>query len=278
LNFAALIAPAGLLVTAMLGVPMILLARISLDQFSWKDAIHEALTPENYVHAVSDPYYQQVLLTTIVVSLGATAIATALGFPAAYWIARLDSRFKSLIVIVTLFPLLVGNVVRSAGWMAILERGGALNWSLRLLGIIDAPLDLSYSWVAVIIGLVGVVLPYVILSLAAAIEAIPRHLEEAAANLGAAPLVKFSHVVLPLSIPGIVASSMLTFILCMNAYATPVLLGGPRFKMMAPAIYDQFTRNTNWPFGAALAFILLFVTLVMTSIGNFVLSRRYVAK
>ena len=106
-------------------------------------------------------------------------------------------------------------------------------------------------------------------------EGIPRQVEEAAANLGAGPLTTFRRVVLPLALPGVVAGSVLVFILCMNAYATPVLLGGPTFKMMAPAVYDQFVRGTNWPFGAALAFILLMVTLALTVIGSTLLGRRY---
>jgi putative spermidine/putrescine transport system permease protein len=113
-----------------------------------------------------------------------------------------------------------------------------------------------------------------ILTLSAVIEGIPRNLEEAAGNLGAGPLTAFRRVVLPLAAPGIAAGCVLVFILCMNAYATPVLLGGPQFKMMAPAVYDQFVKGTNWPFGAALAFLLLAVTLTLTVIGGAVLGRR----
>jgi putative spermidine/putrescine transport system permease protein len=159
--------------------------------------------------------------------------------------------------------------------MALLGRDGAINAFLGWLGIIDEPLTLLYTEGAVVVGIVAVVAPYMILTLAAVIEGIPRQVEEAAANLGAAPLTTFRRVVLPLAMPGVVAGSVLVFILCMNAYATPVLLGGPQFKMMAPAVYDQFVRGTNWPFGAALAFILLVVTLALTLFGSAVVGRRY---
>ncbi|MDQ1078148.1 ABC transporter permease [Pseudoroseomonas cervicalis] len=272
---AALVLPAGLLVFTLLVAPMLLLARISLNRFSPTELMVEATSAENYLRAIQDPYYQQVLLSTLGVALGCTLLALAIGFPAAYWLARMESRWKSLATILVLFPLLVGNVVRSAGWMALLGNEGAINAALRGLGLISAPLPLLYNAGSVVVGIVAVVLPYMILTLSAVIEGIPRQAEEAAANLGARPMTVFRRVVLPLALPGVAAGSVLVFILCMNAYATPVLLGGPQFKMMAPAVYDQFVRGNNWPFGAALAFILLAVTLVLTVVGSTFLGRKY---
>jgi putative spermidine/putrescine transport system permease protein len=272
---AALVLPAGLLVLLLLVAPMLLLARISLNQFSPTEMMVEATTAANYLRAIQDPYYQQVMATTLGVALGCTLLTLALGFPAAYWLARMQSRWKSLATILVLFPLLVGNVVRSAGWMALLGNDGAINAALRGLGLISAPLPLLYNAGSVVVGIVAVVLPYMILTLSAVIEGIPRQAEEAAANLGAKPMTVFRRVVLPLALPGVAAGSVLVFILCMNAYATPVLLGGPQFKMMAPAVYDQFVRGNNWPFGAALAFILLAVTLVLTVVGSTFLGRKY---
>ena len=124
-------------------------------------------------------------------------------------------------------------------------------------------------------GIVAVVLPYMILTISAVIESIPRDLEDAAANLGASAMRTFWRVILPLSAPGVAAGSILVFVLCMNTYATAVLLGGPRFKMMAPAIFDQFVRGNNWPMGAALAFMLLAVTMSFTIFGSMVFARRY---
>ncbi len=271
---APLVLPASLLVLGLLVTPMAFLARVSLNRYSPTELMIEALSPDNYLRAVTDPYYQGVLGTTMAVALSCTLIALVIGFPAAYWLARMESRWKSLAVIMTMFPLLVGNVVRSAGWMALLGRDGAINAGLQGLGIIGDPLTLLYTPGAVVIGIVAVVAPYMILTLAAVIEGIPRQAEEAAANLGARPLTTFRRVVLPLALPGVVAGSVLVFILCMNAYATPVLLGGPQFKMMAPAVYDQFVRGTNWPFGAALAFILLVVTMTLTVLGSALIGRK----
>ena len=252
-----------------------LLGRISLDLYSPTELMVAAVSPRNYLAAVADPYYRAVMGTTLLVAVLCTLLTLLLGFPAAYRLARTESRWKSLWTVLTLIPLLVGNVVRAAGWLGLLGNGGLINGVLRGVGLIDEPLQLIYTPGAVVVGTVAVVLPYMILTLASVIENIPRGLEEAGANLGASGWTVFRRVVWPLALPGTVAGSVLVFILCMNTYATAVLLGGARFKMMAPAVYDQFATGMNWPFGAALAFILLGATLVATLAGTVLLGRRY---
>ena len=272
---ALLVLPACLLVLGLLVGPMIVLFRISLNQFNPTQLMIEAFSFDNYVRAAADPYYQEIILTTLGMALLCTALTLVIAFPAAYWLGRLESRWKSLVVIATLFPLLVGNVVRSAGWMALFDREGLINATLRGVHLIGEPLTLMYTPKAVVFGVVAVVLPYMILTIAAVIESIPRDLEDAAANLGASDLKTFWRVILPLSVPGVAAGSILVFVLCMNTYATAVLLGGPRFKMMAPAIFDQFVRGNNWPMGATLAFMLLAVTMSFTVFGSIAFARHY---
>jgi len=272
---ALLVVPACLLVLGLLIGPMALMFRISLNTFSPTQLMIEAFTFNNYVQAAADPYYQEVILTTLGMALLCTALTLVIAFPAAYWLGRLESRWKSLVVIATLFPLLVGNVVRSAGWMALFTREGLINTVLLKAHAISEPLTLMYTPKAVVFGIIAVVLPYMILTIAAVIESIPRNLEEAAANLGASAFQQFWRVILPLSAPGVAAGSILVFVLCMNTYATAVLLGGPRFKMMAPAIFDQFVRGNNWPMGATLAFMLLAVTMSFTIFGSIAFARRY---
>jgi len=275
---ALLVLPACLLVLGLLVGPMIVLFRISLNQFDPTQLMIEAFSFDNYVRAAADPYYQEIILTTLGMALLCTALTLVIAFPAAYWLGRLESRWKSLVVIATLFPLLVGNVVRSAGWMALFDREGLINATLRGVHLIGEPLTLMYTPKAVVFGVVAVVLPYMILTIAAVIESIPRDLEDAAANLGASNLKTFWRVILPLSVPGVAAGSILVFVLCMNTYATAVLLGGPRFKMMAPAIFDQFVRGNNWPMGATLAFMLLAVTMSFTVFGSIAFARHYSAR
>ncbi len=131
-----------------------------------------------------------------------------------------------------------------------------------------------YTEAAVIFGIIAVNLPYMVLSLQSVIEGINRNVEEAAFSLGAGPFTMFRRVLLPLALPGVIAGTILSFILGMNAYATPVLLGGPQFKMMGPLVFGQFQLN-NWPFGSAIAFILMAATLILTAAANLIVQRRY---
>ncbi|WP_375460892.1 ABC transporter permease [uncultured Enterovirga sp.] len=271
---AALVFPAGLLVAALLVGPMLYLGRISLNHYDPAQMMVEALTLENYVRAAADPYYRNVMATTLVMAFTCTALTLLLGFPAGYWIARMQSRWKSLVTVLTLVPLLVGNVVRVAGWVGLLGNEGFVNVGLQAVGLTSGPVKILYTPGAVVIGTIAVVLPYMVLTLASVIEGIPRAVEEAAANLGAPNLTVFRRIVWPLALPGVAAGSTLVFILCMNTFATAVLLGGSQFKMMAPAVYDQFSKGSNWPFGAALAFILLIATLTLTILGSALLARR----
>ena len=271
---AALILPAGLLVAALLIGPMVLLARISTNRYDPMQMMIAAVTPENYLRAVADPYYRSVMATTFAVALICTVLTLALGFPAGYRLARMESRWKSVATVLTLVPLLVGNVVRAAGWMGLLGNEGLVNATLMALRVTSAPIKILYTPPAVVVGTVAVVLPYMILTLASVIESIPRAVEEAAANLGASGPRIFRRVLWPLALPGTIAGCVLVFILCMNTYATAVLLGGSQFKMMAPAVYDQFAKGNNWPFGAALAFILLAATLTLTLVGSALLGGR----
>ncbi|HEX2365110.1 MAG TPA: ABC transporter permease, partial [Bradyrhizobium sp.] len=206
---ALLVLPACLLVLGLLIGPMILMFRISLNHFSPTQLMIEAFSFDNYVRAAQDPYYQEIILTTLGMALLCTALTLVIAYPAAYWVGRLQSRWKSLVVIATLFPLLVGNVVRSAGWMALFTRDGLINTTLLKAHVISEPLALMYTPKAVVFGIVAVVLPYMILTISAVIENIPRDLEDAASNLGAPGLKIFWRVILPLSAPGVAAGSIL---------------------------------------------------------------------
>lgn len=274
LSAAAMLLPATLLVFVALVLPTLILLRYSFNRFDPMELMVQAFTPANYIHFFTDPYYHGVMLTTFLLALSCTLAAAVLGFPVAYMLARSQSRHKSLLIILTVFPLLVGNVVRAAGWMAFLGSRGFVTYVLQGLGLVDHRVDLMYTFFAVFIGTLSVVLPFMILTLQSVLEGIDYSVAEAAQNLGASPATTFRRVILPLALPGVAAGSILVFILCMNAYATPVLLGGPSFKMMAPELYQQISVASNWPFGAALAFILMVVTLGATILSSAVLQRR----
>jgi putative spermidine/putrescine transport system permease protein len=271
----ALLGPATLFIAASLLAPLAILFRYSLNDFVARTkTMVEALTVKNYITFFTDPYYTGALGTTIKVALLVTVACLIIGFPLAYVVARTQSRFKHLLIIAIVLPLFVGNSVRAAGWMVVFGSKGFLNTTLISLGLIAAPFEIMFTEKAVIIGIIAVNLPFMVLSLQSVIESIDRAVEEAAFSLGAPPLTMFRRVLWPLALPGILAGTILTFILAMNAYATPFLLGGPLFKMMAPVIYNEFTQKTNWPFGAAIAFILMAVTLSLTLAANSLFRRR----
>jgi len=270
-----LVVPATLLVAVILLFPLVLLFRYSLNRYDRLEFMIEAVSLENYARFFTDDFYRSVLWRTVEVAAISTAVTLVLALPVAYFVARAPAKWKSILIILTVFPLFVGNAVRAAGWMAVLGSRGFLNETLASMGLIGQPLELLYTKTAVIVGIVAVVLPFMILSIQSVMEGVDVSLEEAAQNLGASPLTAFRKVVLPLALPGVIAGSLLVFILCMNAYATPVLLGGPRFHVMAPKVYEQITGQSNWPFGAAMAFILMTATLVLTVLSTWLLQRRY---
>lgn len=269
----ALMGPATLIVVVGLLIPILILFRYSLNRYAPNVLMVEALTADNYVKFAADPYYRTILFTTIRAAFVSTVGCLVFGFPLAYVLARTQSRFKNLLILLIVLPMFVGNAVRAAGWMTLFGSKGILNSTLMSLGFIDHPLEIMYTETAVIIGLIAINLPVMVLTLQSVIEGIPRSVEEAALSLGAGPWDTFWRVIWPLAQPGIVAGTLLTFILASNAYATPVLLGGPSFNMMAPLVYEQF-RLGNWPFGAAAAFVMMTTTLALTVVANYWVQRR----
>jgi putative spermidine/putrescine transport system permease protein len=274
LSAAALVGPATAFVTVGLLVPLLILLRYSFNKLGPRRIMIETFSPDNYVKFFADPYYTGVLWTTLRVAALCTVACLVMALPLAYVLARTQSRFKNVLIMLVVLPLFIGNAVRAAGWMTVFGAKGFLNVTLMQLGVITEPLQLMYTEGAVVVGIIAVNLPYMVLTLQSVIEGINRNVEEAAFSLGAGPVTMFRRVLLPLSLPGILAGTILTFILGMNAYATPVLLGGPKFKMMGPLVYGQFQLN-NWPFGASVAFILMTATLALTATANILIQRRF---
>jgi putative spermidine/putrescine transport system permease protein len=262
-----LLGPASLLMVLTLVLPLALLARDSLNRFDPTELMIDAVTPANYLRFFADPFYWDVLATTIRVSVIVTVVCLLLGLPMAWRLARSTSRWKSAFVVLMVLPLFIGSTTRTAGWMILFARGGMLD---TLVGM-----NLMYAEPAVIAGIIAINLPFTVLTLQSVFEGIDPRLEEAAASMGADPSRAFWRVVFPLALPGIAIAAVLCFILCMNAFATPVLLGGPRFHMMAPLLFWAFGTDNNWPFAAAIAFILMATTLLLTGIANHMIPRRY---
>lgn len=271
-----LLSPSLLLVCLGLMVPLFLMARYSLNRFVPGEMMIEALTLQNFARFFSDPFYLSVLFRTLWMALASTLVCLLLGLPAAYCLSRMKSRgLKTALILLTVIPLLMGNAVRAAGWIVLLADKGLVNAILIYTGVLAEPVRILYTGNAVAIGLVAVLLPLMVITLQSVFDGVSSAYEEAAASLGAKPLTVFGRVIFPMIVPGIFSGCLLCFVLAINAYATPVLIGGPSFHMMAPKVYEQAIKVYNWPFAASLAMVLMAVTLLLTVSASMALQRRY---
>lgn len=217
----------------------------------------------NYQRVFAEPLYVAVLLRTLRVAALVAALSLLLGYPVAYYMTKCRGWTFALLTAGVLLPLWTNALVRSYAWTILLQRKGIVNTLLQELGLVDHPLPLLYTEPAMIVAMAHVLLPFVILPLYSALRNIPGELARAARNLGADPRRTFLHVTLPLSLPGIASGGMLVFVMALGLYITPALIGGPRALMIGPLIYEQATQLVNWPFAAALAVVLLAVTLAL---------------
>jgi putative spermidine/putrescine transport system permease protein len=212
---------------------------------------------ETYLRFFGDSFYLAVLGRSLLLGAWVTLITLLLGFPLAFWLARRESRWAPLLLMIATFPLWVSAVVRSFSWMVLFFRTGILSTALRDLGLVPPGFQLMYTFAGVVIALAQVLLPLMVVTLYAVIRGIDRDLENAAMNLGASPGRAVWLVTVRLARGGIAAGSLLVFSLSVSAFATPTLVGGPRAQLMAVSIQEQTLEILDWPFAAALSAILL---------------------
>ncbi|WP_138933807.1 ABC transporter permease [Roseovarius arcticus] len=219
----------------------------------------------NYIRVVSDPYYLKALWTTISIALWVTVITFLLGYPLAYFMAfRVRNRwFKRLLYIIVVTPLFTSNVVRAFSWIILLGRNGFVNDLLMWLHLIDEPLPLLFNKVSIVIGLSYIMLPFMVLSVAAILQNTDTRLKDAARDLGAGPWTTFACVTFPLSLPGVVSGALMVFTLCVSAYVTPSILSGGREVVMSMLVFQQYATVLNFSFGATLAVTLLITAFVL---------------
>ena len=220
-------------------------------------------TVENY-QRLFDGLYLGILWRSVSTALVCTAVCLLLGYPFAYYLARYRPKHRSILLLLVVVPFWTNFLIRTYAWILILRTEGLLN---SLLGAVFpdlGPLELLNTPLAVQIGLVYGYLPFMILPLYAALEQLDMSLLEAAQDLGASPRRAFWHVTIPLSLPGILAGSMLVFIPTVGAFLTPDLLGGGKVSYIGNVIERQFKTARDWPFGSALSFMLMAIVLVGT--------------
>lgn len=256
-----LLAPALVLYGLMLLAPMLNLLLQSFFDFNAMVGIIRELTFKNYMRFFTDPFYLSVLGRTLKLALIVVAICLVASWPIAYQMSRTRGRLRIYLTLVVLAPLLISVVVRTFGWVVILGPNGLINTALLSLGVIERPLRLLFTEGAVVLGMVHVLMPFMILSITAALDNIDPSLDRAARNLGASPARTLMRVTLPLSLPGVIAGTVIVFGLSASAFVTPAILGGSGLKYMSTLIYQNNVLILNWPFGGTLSIILLAMTL-----------------
>ena len=236
---------------------------------------HGGFTFANYAKALGEIYYWEVLLLTFKLSFLVVIFTLLIGYPIAYFIVHhvRSKLVRSLLYIVVITPLFTSNIVRAFGWMVLLGRRGLVNNALQWIGLTDAPLPLLYGQTSIVLGLVYIMSPFMVLTVAAVLQNIDRSLEEAARDLGASAWATFTAITVPLSLPGVVAGSLIVFTLSVSAYVTPSILSGGRENVTSMLIFQQYGSIMNFQFGAALSIVLLATTLILVLAYLVALSR-----
>jgi putrescine transport system permease protein len=216
----------------------------------------------NYLLLASDDLYIRSFLNSLRIAFIATLIALAVGYPLAYAMARAPESWRAILVMLVILPFWTSFLIRVYAWIGILKNEGLLNAALMAVGIISKPLVIMNTDWAVYIGIVYSYLPFMVLPLYAALEKQDPSLLEAAADLGAPPWKAFWTVTVPLSLPGIVAGSLLVFIPAVGEFVIPDILGGSGTLMIGKTLWAEFFNNRDWPLASAIAVVLLVVLVV----------------
>lgn len=269
-----LILPTLLLFVVFFALPLGVMVLMSVMTDNPFVAPEAAFTARHYERLVGDTFHLEVLWTTLRLGVYTTLAALLVGYPLAHLMARMRSRLGAVLLLVAvLAPLLTGVVVRTYAWMTLLSDQGVVNSLLTDLGLIQGPLPLMYNELGIVVALVHIYVPFMVLTLVGVIGRIDERLEEAARSLGASRLRAFAEVTLPLSLPGILAGSLLVFALAISSYVTPILMGGFQVMTLPILIYQQVSASFNLGFAAALGLVLLSVSIVLVIGYNHVLGR-----
>jgi spermidine/putrescine transport system permease protein len=255
----ALLAPGGFWLLLFFLVPILIMFVYSLMPRGIYGGVEPGFTFEHY-HRFFDPLYLDILQRTFLWSIACTVICLVLGYPVAYLIVR-SGQWRTLLLFLVVLPFWTSFLVRTFAMIFLMRDTGLINsWMLKL-GMIDEPLTILYTPFAVMAGLVYGFLPFMILPIYASLEKVDHSLLEAAEVLGARPAARFRRITLPLSMPGVVAGSLLVFIPALGSFLTADLLGGAKQVMIGNLVQNQFSSARNWPFGSAASFIVMALVL-----------------
>ena len=230
-------------------------------------------TLDNYKN-ILEPVYLNTFVESLKLALTSTAAIVLIGYPFGYFMAKLPEHRKKKAHLLLTLPFWVNSLIRLYGWIIILQKKGLLNFVLMKLGLIKKPLAILYSYPAIVVGMIYVLLPFMIMSVYSSAEKLDWSYVEAARDLGASRVQAFFTVTLKLTLPGLLSGVILTFVPSMGLYFIADILGGNKIVLVGSLIQDQMTRGSNWPFAAALAVVMMVLTTVMIMIYRKVSNAR----
>ncbi len=216
----------------------------------------------NYQYLWEDNLYYLAYLESIKIAAISTILCLLVGYPMAYYIARSPATTRNVLLMLVILPFWTSFLLRVYAWIGILKNNGLVNNALMSLGIISEPLTMLQTDFAVYVGIVYTYLPFMILPLYANLAKLDNDLLEASADLGSKPIMTFLTVTLPLSVPGILAGSMLVLVPVIGEFVIPALLGGPDTLMIGRVLWDEFFSNRDWPVASAVAIVMLLVMVI----------------
>lgn len=260
-----IVAPGLILLVVFLVLP--------LFSIIWPTLYDGGFTLDSYISFFNSSYNVSILWRTVKLSMIVTVLSVIFGLPTAYFIARSNRKWRSLMMGLVLFPLLTNSVVRSFAWINILGTNGIINRALLATGLIQEPIQLLYTEFAITIGSLYLFLPLMITTLVGILENIDSEIVEAAETLGASPVVAFMKVIWPLSIPGVIVGSILVFTGTLTAYTTPQLLGGNQNMMMSTFLYQNAMSLGNWENAGVIALIMIATTMFVMKGFNLLAAR-----
>lgn len=256
-----LVLPGLLILVALFVYPLVSLVGVSVhDKGGW--------TLRHYERLIDVPAYLRVLQRTLIMGAATAFLCLLLGYPLAYRIATAGGRARALLIAGILVPFWTSLLVRTYGWMVMLNPQGILNKALLEMGVIDSPLTLINNTTGVLIGMTQIMLPYMVLPLVGVMMRLDPALMRAARILGAGPVRAFLRIYLPLTLPGIMAGVLLVFTISLGFFVIPALLGGMRDILLAQLVEVNINTTLNWGLAAALSTLLVITTLILYAIAH----------
>ena len=263
-----------LLVIVLILIPLASFLSYSFFTVEGVEIIHQ-FSLINYKEFFIDEIYINTFVRTIFLALFVMFCCILLGYPVAYFLARYAGKYKYAILLILIIPLFMSYIIKIYMMRSILGYSGLINKILKMLGIIEKPLEFFlWNQNSVIITLVIILLPLIIIPTFTSLDKIPSNIIEASFDLGCKPFQAFRHVIFPIGFPGIVVGGIIVIILALGDFVTPQLVGGTSGFTYGKIIYSNFGMAFNWPFGAALASILLFVSVFIISLTNYLTKKK----